>query len=138
MIRIYQFRDRDRICCYDISVTQCYALEALVTLTPLTVNALATHLYLDKSTTSRVLDALERKGYAIRSEDPQDGRVVRVQATAKGRMLHKKIVDGILAEEQELLREFPPEVRKSMVLLVRSLSQAAKRKMNGSGSVCCT
>ena len=23
-------RDRDRICCYDVSVTQCYALEALV------------------------------------------------------------------------------------------------------------
>src|SRR5690606_18937495 len=30
LIRVYQFRDRDRICCHDISVSQCYALEALV------------------------------------------------------------------------------------------------------------
>ena len=29
LVRAYQFRDRDRICCHDISVTQCYALEAL-------------------------------------------------------------------------------------------------------------
>ena len=32
LIRVYQFRDRDRICCHDVSVTQCYALEALVKL----------------------------------------------------------------------------------------------------------
>lgn len=30
LVRVYQFRDRDRICCHDISVTQCHALEALV------------------------------------------------------------------------------------------------------------
>ena len=29
LIRVYQFRDRDRICCHDISVTQCYVLESL-------------------------------------------------------------------------------------------------------------
>jgi hypothetical protein len=27
LVRVYQFRDRDRICCHDVSVTQCYALE---------------------------------------------------------------------------------------------------------------
>src|SRR5262245_19696817 len=27
LVRIYQLRDRNQICCYDISVTQCYALE---------------------------------------------------------------------------------------------------------------
>jgi hypothetical protein len=29
LVRLYQFRDRDTICCHDISVTQCYALQAL-------------------------------------------------------------------------------------------------------------
>ena len=24
LVRVYQFRDRDRICCHDISVTQCW------------------------------------------------------------------------------------------------------------------
>ena len=30
LVRVYQFRDRDHICCHDVSVTQCYALEMLV------------------------------------------------------------------------------------------------------------
>ena len=30
LVRVYQFRDRDTICCYDVSVTQCYAIEALL------------------------------------------------------------------------------------------------------------
>ena len=60
-MRVYQFRDRDRICCFDVSVSQCYALEGLVRRGGLTLNELAAHLYLDKSTASRVVDALERK-----------------------------------------------------------------------------
>ena len=30
LMRVVQFRDRDRICCHDVSVTQCYALRAVV------------------------------------------------------------------------------------------------------------
>ena len=75
LIRVYQFRDRDRICCYDVSVSQCYGLEALVRRGPMTLNDLAAHLYLDKSTASRVVDALERKGYVARS--PHSSRSAR-------------------------------------------------------------
>ncbi|HSM59421.1 MAG TPA: hypothetical protein VK849_01435, partial [Longimicrobiales bacterium] len=41
LVRIIQFRDRDRACCHDVSVSQCYALEAVVDAGPLTVNDLA-------------------------------------------------------------------------------------------------
>src|SRR5687767_3520590 len=74
LIRVYQFRDRDRICCHDVSVSQCYALEALVRRGGMTLNDLAAHLYLDKSTASRVVDALERKGYVTRTSHPSDRR----------------------------------------------------------------
>jgi len=30
LVRIYQFRDRKSICYYNVSVTQCYALSAIV------------------------------------------------------------------------------------------------------------
>ena len=63
LVRVYQFRDRDRICCHDISVTQCYALETLVEHGPLRLSALADRLFLDKSTTSRVVGTLVKKGY---------------------------------------------------------------------------
>lgn len=38
LILIYQFRDRDLICCHDISITQCYGLEELVHHGPLMLN----------------------------------------------------------------------------------------------------
>jgi len=81
LVRVYQFRDRDRICCYDVSVTQCYALEAVVHDGPLTLNELAARMYLDKSTTSRVVDALQKKGYVDRQENPDDRRALRLEAT---------------------------------------------------------
>ena len=41
LVRVYQFRDRDRICCHDVSVTQCYAIEALLRRGPSGLNELA-------------------------------------------------------------------------------------------------
>src|SRR5262245_55668587 len=70
LVRVYQFRDRDRICCHDVSVTQCYALETLVAHGPLRLSGLAERLFLDKSTTSRVVAALVKKGYVEQGPDP--------------------------------------------------------------------
>ena len=66
LVRVHQFRDRDRICCYDVSVTQCYAVETLVKRGALRLQVLAEEMFLDKSTASRVIDTLERKGYVSR------------------------------------------------------------------------
>src|SRR5689334_3151423 len=74
LVRVYQFRDRDRICCHDISVTQCYALETMVEHGPLRLGGLAERLFLDKSTTSRVVAALTKKGYVQQRPDERDAR----------------------------------------------------------------
>src|SRR6185295_6119403 len=87
LVRVYQFRDRDRICCHNVSVTQCYALEALVRSGPVSLNALAAELFLEKSTASRVVATLERKGYVDRTPDPRDGRALVLTVTAAGRKL---------------------------------------------------
>jgi DNA-binding MarR family transcriptional regulator len=91
LVRVYQFRDRDTICCYDVSVTQCYAIEALLRRGPSGLNELAAELYLDKSTTSRVVTTLERKGYVTRASHPDDGRAVVLSVTRAGRKLHDRI-----------------------------------------------
>jgi MarR family 2-MHQ and catechol resistance regulon transcriptional repressor len=135
LVRVYQFRDRDRICCHDVSVTQCYALEALVRQGGMSMNDLAARLYLDKSTASRVVDALERKGYVTRVQHPEDRRAVILAASAAGRALEGKIRDEILAEEQELLARFAPEVRQAMTQLLRQLTRAVSDRC-ASGSCC--
>jgi MarR family 2-MHQ and catechol resistance regulon transcriptional repressor len=137
LIRIYQFRDRDRICCYDVSVSQCYALEALARRDGMTLNDLAAHLYLDKSTASRVVDALERKGYVDRSPHPADRRALLLVATAAGRELHGRIERDLLTEEEALLAGFDPNVRRAMTELVARLAHAAATRVEVGGGSCC-
>lgn len=126
--RAYQFRDRDRICCYDVSVTQCHALDVLLRRDRCTVNELAAELYLDKSTTSRVVGTLERKGYVARTRHPRDQRTVLLAATSAGRKLHGRITEGLVAERRQILASFPPEVRTAAGALIRRLTGAVRAR----------
>jgi DNA-binding MarR family transcriptional regulator len=139
LVRVYQFRDRDTICCYDVSVTQCYAIEALLRRGPSGLNDLAAELYLDKSTASRVVSALERKGYVARASHPEDGRAVVLTVTGAGRRLHDRIKKDLVEEERKLLADFEPEVRKAAPkLLLRLARAAASRSGRGpTAAACC-
>jgi len=128
LVRVYQFRDRDRICCHDISVTQCNALETLVRLGPRTLNELAAELYLDKSTASRVVTTLERKGYVVRQQHPRDKRSILIDLTTSGKRLHAKIERDLVEETRQLLREFEPAVRQAAPALLTRLARAAESR----------
>ncbi len=125
LVRVYQFRDRDRICCHDVSVTQCYAMEALLKIGPCSLNALAAELYLDKSTASRVVTVLERKGYVSRRSDPDDARAMRLDITPAGRRLHDRIRTEMVAEQAAMIDDLGPAVRQGAVVLLRRLSASA-------------
>lgn len=135
--RSWLFQDRDCICCYDVSVTQCHALRLLSERGPSTVNQLAAGLYLEKSTASRVLDSLERKGYVRRREHPEDGRATLVEATESGRKLLRKIEEELLFRYAQILADFSPEVARGAVRLLEKLCEAAGRRIDTSGGKCC-
>ena len=137
LIRVYQFRDRDRICCHDLSVTQCYALEALVERGPLTINDLAARLYLDKSTVSRVVDALGRKGLLEKAPHPEDRRAVQLLASPAGKSVQAQIAGEIRENEKRLLTDFDPEVRSAMIELIGRLASAAADRVDTTGGTCC-
>lgn len=137
LLRIYQFRDRKRICCYDLSVTQCYALNALIRCGSMTMKELAQELYLDKSTASRVVDSIERKGYAKRKTQKQDKRVLNLEVTAKGKQLYARIEEDLVAEMKKMLKDFDPAVRSAAIDLVKALTQAAKDRFSGKWGECC-
>ena len=128
-VRAYLVGERDQICCHDISLTQCYALDALLRCGPSTLNALASELRLDKSTASRVIATLQRKGYVGRTTHPGDARAVLLDVTPAGRRLHDRIRADLIAERTELLSVFPPEVRAGITDVMRSLADAARRRM---------
>ena len=137
LTRMLQFRDRDRICCHDVSVAQCYALEALVVRGELTLNELARELYLDKSTASRVVDALVAKSYAERRPHPHDGRAVQITPTRSGRRLYETIDAELLGEVRGVVGGFSPAVRQSMAEVLRRLVRAAGPRLAGGVTACC-
>ena len=137
LLRVVQFRDRDRACCYDVSVSQCYALERVVLAGGLTVNDLAASLYLDKSTASRLANSLVYKGYLARSHDPDDGRVVRLIPTAAGSRLCGRIQEDIAEEYAGMLANVPPDVRSGIVRVVGTLAGSFAARVEATGGSCC-
>ncbi len=135
LVRVYQFRDRDKICCHDISVTQCYALETLVEQGPMRSGALSDALRLDKSTTTRVVDALARKGYVERLTDADDARALSLRATRAGRALYERINQELIEQQVELLRDFDAEARASAAEVIRRLARTAEARFVAGVSV---
>jgi len=137
LVRIYQFNDRKCICCYDISITQHNALTVLAAKGAVTLNYLANELYLDKSTTSRVIDTLEKKAYVRRVENPDDGRSLKIEVTDKGESLRSCIEDDLIKELRNVLIEIDPDVRQATIRLISRLAKLSSSLLRCQTS-CCT
>ena len=125
LVRAYQFRDRQRVCYRGISVNECYALQTILRSEGMTQNELAAALLLDKSTTSRIVAAMEERGLITRVADPRDGRAHRLRATASGRRLHDRIQKDLLARQLDRLADLPPEQRRAAILVLQRLADVA-------------
>lgn len=138
LVRVYQFRDRDCICCYDVSVTQCYALETLLAHGPMRLSALAERLFLDKSTTSRVVTALVRKGYVEQQPDAADGRAMLITPSREGQRLCERISSELVEQQKQLLGDLAPEIRAGVVQVIQRLARAADARFrSGASGSCC-
>jgi DNA-binding MarR family transcriptional regulator len=71
-----------------VSLAQVFALHELDTGTPMSQRDLAERLRLEKSTVSRLVADLERKGLVERERDPDNRRVYRLRLTPAGREVH--------------------------------------------------
>jgi len=137
LVRILQFRDRDRACCYELSVSQCHGLQALVQAGPMTVTDLGSHLYLEKSTASRLAKSLLEKGLIRRRAPRGDGRVVILQVTEAGQRLTRRILNDLAEEYMDLLEQLTPEVRTALPAVLDRLARVIAGRTDGTGFTCC-
>ncbi|MEQ1857990.1 MAG: MarR family transcriptional regulator [Longimicrobiales bacterium] len=137
LLRVIQFRDRDRVCCYDISASQCYALKGVVARGGLTVNELAAYLYVDKSTASRIANSLVDKEYVGRVAHPEDARAVRLEPTDQGRALCATIQADEERDYAALLGDFDPATRSEIHRLVARLGRCFTEGVEAEGGSCC-
>src|SRR5213592_3202791 len=73
-----------------LSAPRASALSVLVFRGPITMGALAEAEQVRRPTITRLVDGLERRGLVRRVNDPTDGRVQLVEATAAGTRLLQK------------------------------------------------
>ncbi len=124
VLRLYQFRDRSRAGTHGLSVNQCYALESIERLGPLTLNELVSRLALDKSSASRIVASLERAGLVRRYKLVSDARAIQLEATSAGADLHATIRNDIMARQQVLLAEVDSNTRRTMTRFLRKLARS--------------
>ena len=128
LLRVYQFRDRDRLGYHDLTITQCYVLDILVRRGPLSLNELAADMLLDKSTLSRVVDGLEKQRAVKRTSHPADGRSTLIEATRVGANRYARVEADLVAENAKVLSGFTAPVRGQLVALIAELTRAARER----------
>ena len=103
------------------------ALSVIVFRGPITMGALAEAEQVRRPTITRLVDGLERRGLARRVNDPTDGRVQLVEATAAGtRLLQKgrarrveRLMQGVMQlteEEQQVLAHAADLMEQSLLV----------------------
>ncbi len=124
LLRRYQMRDRNEIACCGVTVSQCYALDVLGEHGEISMVQLARHLFLDKSTMTRTIDPLVKRGLVERRFSEQDRREILVRLTAEGDKLRQEILTGLRASQQHILAQIPEEKRESVLEGLELLSGA--------------
>lgn len=123
LARRYQFRNREEVCCYGLTVSQCYALQELHDSGKMPSSDLALRLGLDVSSTTRLVDQLVRKKLAVRSRSAEDARIREIEITDMGQRLISRIQGDLISVVTQALSGFPGEVRKVLPQVLRRLTK---------------
>lgn len=126
-------------CCEDLTLVEFMALKKLQQLNNITIQRLGDSLCFTKSGSSKLIDRLENKKYAIRETSPIDGRVCCVSITQAGRDIVSKITNNYSTYLGKVLDDFQPQQIKQIGDSLEMLASAIRKNkpFNANGGDCC-
>jgi DNA-binding MarR family transcriptional regulator len=127
LIRRYQFRDWNQICCYGISISQSHILDVLAEEGDLTMQRLAKRMFKSVSTMTRVVAQLVRRGYVKRRQDPEDRRAVWISITPQGKAIVAAVNRDLVETQKAILRDIPAGEWAGAFKLLEALARGARR-----------
>lgn len=86
---------------------------------------LVDHLKCEPPTVTNMVKSLEQNGFIIRKRDEQDGRVMRIHLTDKGKEIEKPVDFKWKQQQEKLLNGISPEER----LVLRDLMKRMERNL---------
>ncbi|WP_017186317.1 MarR family winged helix-turn-helix transcriptional regulator [Alkalibacillus haloalkaliphilus] len=120
-------RGREILNHYPITPPQFIALQWLLDSGDLTIGELSKKMYLAFSTTTDLVDRMEKNELIERVRDPKDRRVVRIHLLDKG----KEIIDEVIEKRQEYLQEVLKTYSPEQVEKLRSSMTQLYNEMKG-------
>jgi len=128
-------RQASEVCCGDLTLEQFQTLGAVAASETSSIGSLSAGLHVDLSTMSRNVSVLERNDYLSRSRSAEDGRVVCVRLTEKG----KRALRTLRCCERDVLGEvydrLSPTQRRVVLSALESLD-ACLSSPNGEEACC--
>ncbi|TLS32862.1 MarR family winged helix-turn-helix transcriptional regulator [Geobacillus thermoleovorans] len=102
-------RGREILTNYPITPPQFVALQWLLEEGDLTVGELSNKMYLACSTTTDLVDRMERNGLVARVRDEHDRRVVRIRLLEKGERIIEEVIEKRQRDLASVLESFSDE-----------------------------
>lgn len=117
---------RDEAFCLGFTTTQAYLLCELLCGGDLTMAELGGRLGLARSTMTRVIDALERRGVVARRATAGDRRAVLVGLTDEGRRQAEELAGCFKDVWERVIERIPAERREQVTDAIRLLLRAVE------------
>lgn len=106
---IIKQKGREILSNYTITPPQFVALQWLFEEGDMTIGELSNKMYLAFSTTTDLVDRMERNELVKRVKDPNDRRVVRIHLLQEGERIIEEVIQKRQEYLQEVLRNFSEE-----------------------------
>ncbi|WP_342432509.1 MarR family transcriptional regulator [Neobacillus sp. FSL H8-0543] len=113
---IIKQKGREMLSNYKITPPQFVALQWLFEEGDMTIGELSNKMFLAFSTTTDLVDRMEKNNLVLRSKDPQDRRVVRIHLLDEG----GRIIDEVIKKRQVYLEEVLTNFSEDEIQLLQS------------------
>jgi MarR family transcriptional regulator, organic hydroperoxide resistance regulator len=111
---IVKQKGREILSNYTITPPQFVALQWLFEFGDMTIGELSNKMYLACSTTTDLVDRMEKNKLVMRVKDPNDRRVVRIHLLEEGERIIEEVIDKRQAYLQGVLKDFSSEEVESL------------------------
>jgi DNA-binding MarR family transcriptional regulator len=120
----HQIDNQAALCCFEVTLAQCHTLLELEAAQKTTIGELAKWLELDKSTLSRTVEGLVKRGLVERKVDPDDRRYSNLNLTKSGQETCNEINQMNDAYFSAVFGEIPESEHETIFQALTHLTEA--------------
>jgi DNA-binding MarR family transcriptional regulator len=131
--QVLRFCCRDEAFCEGVTFHQFLILSAVARKKELNMADLHTLLSVEKSTTTRLVKPLIKKGFLLRKKSDNDSRAVKLSLTGAGRETHKNVEVCLNNFFLKVMGNISAKKRPDVLKSVKIFISAIKNSVNG----CC-